>query len=142
MAKAKTVPAGGIQHVKYISLDSTGVLKEIAVVKEWDDGSMSYIETAPLDMIDRGRLKNVLKSPHADKYELWELLSMTRINNGMNGLDYFHQLTKMKSAPGARQRVMGGSLKDAPITSNKMIGEEFTNPREVNDQGDAGKIGN
>lgn len=142
MAKAKAVNTNGIQHVRYLSLDTSGVLKEVAVVKEWEDGSMSYIETAPLDAIDRGRLKGILQSPHADKYELWELLSMTRINNGMNGLDYFHQLTKMKSVAGAHQRVMGGGLKDAQVTSNKMIGSEFTNPSEVNDQGDASKIGN
>ncbi len=118
-------------HIEYQDIDGTGVLKEVAIVKRWDDGGFSYIETGILDQIDRGRLKAVLMSPHADKYELWELLSMSKINNGMNALDYFHQLTKKKNVKGGKERVIGGSIRDAAPVSDKMVGSEFTNPDET-----------
>jgi hypothetical protein len=119
------------QHIEYIDIDGSGVLKEVVIVKRWEDDSFSYIETGALDAIDKGRLKNILVSPHADKYELWELLSMSKINNGMNALDYFHQLTKKKNPKGSTERVIGGSLRDARPVSDKMIGSEFTNPGEI-----------
>ncbi len=118
------------KHIEYKDIDNSGVLKEVAVVKRWEDGAVSYIETGVLDSIDRGRLKSILQSPHADKYELWELLSMSRINNGMNALDYFHQLTKKVNPKGSVQRVLGGSIRDAAPVSDKQIGSDFTNPNE------------
>jgi len=118
-------------HVEYVDIDGSGVLKEVAIVKRWEDGSFSYIETGTLDNIDRGRLKTILMSPHADKYELWELLSMAKINNGMIALDYFHQLTKKKNPAGSKERIIGGSLRDAAPVSDKMIGSEFVNPGET-----------
>lgn len=130
MAKPKQT-AAQVGHIEYQDVDGTGVLKEVAVVKRWEDGSFSYIETGILDNIDRSRLKAILVSPHADKYELWELLSMSKINNGMNALDYFHQLTKKKTVKGAKERVIGGSIRDAVPVSDKMIGSDFTNPDET-----------
>lgn len=129
MAKTKLNDTKG--HIEYQDVDGSGVLKEVAVVKRWDDGSFSYIETGILDDIDRGRLKTILMSPHADKYELWELLSMAKINNGMNALDYFHQLTKKKNVKGGKERIIGSSIRDAAPVSEKMIGSDFTNPGEV-----------
>lgn len=124
------------KHIEYLDVDGSGVLKEVVIVKRWADGAYSYIETGILDGIDRGRLKNILGSPHADKYELWELLSMSKINNGMNALDYFHQLAKKKNPKGSTDRVIGGSIKDAVPVSDKMIGSDFTNPGETLGSGD------
>lgn len=132
MAKAKTSQQ---EHIEYVDIDGSGVLKEVAIVKRWEDGSFSFIETGILDQIDRGRLKNILMSPHADKYALWELLSMSKISNGMNALDYFHQLTKKKNPAGSKERVIGGSIRDAAPVSDRMIGSDFTNPGEIAGEG-------
>lgn len=136
--KAAAVPANQ-GHIEYQDIDGSGVLKEVAIVKRWEDGSFSYIETGILDQIDRGRLKTILMSPHADKYQLWELLSMAKINNGMNALDYFHQLTKKKNPKGSKERVIGGSIRDAAPVSDRMIGSDFVNPGEVAGEGQPGQ---
>jgi len=129
--KATTAPKDDEAHIQYIDIDGSGVLKEVVIVKRWGDGAFSYIETGTLDGIDRGRLKNILSSPHADKYQMWELLSMSNINNGMNALDYFHQLTKKINPKGSKERVIGGSIRDAAPASNVMPGSEFSNPNET-----------
>ena len=134
-AMAQRRPSG--KHIEYIDIDNSGTLKEVVVVKRWEDGGISYIETGNLDGIDRGRLKTILSSIHADKYEMWELLLQSKLNNGMNGLEYFHQLTKRRNAKGGVERVLGTSLRDAQYVSDKMIGSEFTNPGEI-----AGVAGN
>lgn len=130
-AQKAVAPAQRPKHIEYLDLDKSGVKKEVLIVKRWADGAYTYIETAPLDMIDKSRLKTILSSPMADKFEAWELLAMTRLNNGMNGLDYFHQLAKTKNQAGSVQRVLGGSLRDAPVLKNhNQVGSEFTNPNE------------
>lgn len=129
--------AGGIvkhptpmQHVFYVDVNDNGQFKEVAIVKEWPNGSLSYIDIALIDQVDRGRLKKVLTGGHADKYPLWELLSMERLSNGKNGLDYFHQMVRTKKAPGHVDNLMtgGGSLFDPTVRneSNAVVGSAFT----------------
>lgn len=131
--------AGGIikhptpmKHVFYVDVNDNGQFKEIAVVKEWPNGSLSYIDIALIDNVDRGRLKKVLLSGHADKYPLWELLSMERLSNGKNGLDYFHQMVRTKKAPGHVDNLMtgGGSLFDPTVKAEggAVVGSGFTDP--------------
>ncbi len=130
MAKNKQT-SDAPQHIQYLDIDNSGILKEVAVVKSWGDGSISYIETGLLDQIDKGRLKTILSSPHANKYELWELLSMSKLNNGMIALDYFHQLTKKKNAKGSIERNISGGIFDAEPVSGKMIASDFSDAGAV-----------
>lgn len=145
-APAKDVPAkdpnanaGGIimyptplKHVFHIDVNDNGQFREVAVVKEWPNGSLSYIDVGLIDQVDRGRLKKVLTGGHADKYPLWELLSMERLSNGKNGLDYFHQMVRTKKAPGHVDNLMtgGGSLFDPGVRAEggAVIGSGFTDP--------------
>lgn len=131
------VNAGGIikhptpmKHVYYVDINDNGQFKEVAVVKEWPNGSLSYIDIALIDNVDRGRLKKVLTGGHADKYPLWELLAQERLSNGKNGLDYFHQMVRTKKAPGHVDNLMtgGGSLFDPGVRSESsaVIGSQFT----------------
>lgn len=118
-----------LRHIFYMDVNDDGVLREIAVVKKWEDGSISYIDVALCDNIDKGRIKKVVLGHHADKYQLWELLDMERLSNGLNGLDYFHQMTKMKRMPGTSvNTVFGGGLAHVKAESNAMIGTGFTDP--------------
>ncbi len=120
-----------LPHVFLCDIDDSGLLKEIAVVKQFKDGTLYYIEIDPLHQIDKARLKKIVSSPHADKYELWELLAQSKLSNGMNALDFFHSNNvKSKRPKGARASV--GSLETvAAYGTDKMVGEEFVNPAEA-----------
>lgn len=129
-------PAKKLSHVAYEDVNGDGVRREVVIVKRWGDGSYSYIDTQVLDYIDKGRLKAILLSQHADKYEMFELLNMTKLNNGMNALDYFHQLTKIKRVKGSVNVTGGGSsIMDSRPVAGQMPGSEFTNPGEAKLEG-------
>jgi len=119
-------------HIFLCDVDDSGLLKEIMVVKKFNDGSIYYIDIDPLHMIDKGRIKKIISSPHADKYEAWELLSQARLSNGMNALDFFHSNNvKVKRPKGARANT-GGLESIAAYGTDKMIGSDFVNPAEAN----------
>lgn len=114
-----------MQHVYLIDWNDDGILKEIAVVMEANDGTIYGIEVDKLHPIDKARLKKFLVSVHADKYPLWELLSQGKLNNGMNALDFFHaNYVKVKRPRGA---ILGGGLASVQVdASDAQIGAEFT----------------
>ena len=116
-----------LKHVFLIDWNDDGLLKEIAVVMEAQDGTIYGIEVDKLHPIDKGRLKKFLVSVHADKYPLWELLSQGKLNNGVNPLDFFHMnYVKVKRPRGA---ILGGGLASVEVYGgDKMIGSEFSNP--------------
>ena len=120
-----------LPHIFLCDVDDAGLLKEIMVVKKFKDGSMYYIEIDPLHNIDKGRIKKIVSSQHADKYEAWELLSQARLSNGMNALDFFHtNNVKVKRPRGARSN--GAGLESIQAYGNdKMVGSDFTNPAEA-----------
>lgn len=117
-----------LKHVFLIDWNDDGILKEIAVVMETNDGSLFGIEVEKLHPIDKARLKKVITSVHADKYPLWELLSQGRLNNGMNALDFFHMnYVRVKRPRGA---VIGGGLASVAmdLDDGKLIGSNFSDP--------------
>jgi hypothetical protein len=118
-------------HVELKDVDGTGILKEVVIMKRWDNGSYSFIETALLDTCDKGRLKGIITNAHADKYEAWELCSQTVLNNGMNALDYFHQMTRHHQEKGSISSPASGLDSVAAIRDSRMIGSDFTNPGEA-----------
>ena len=122
-----------LHHIFLCDVDDSGLLKEIALVKKFKDGSIYYIEVDSLHNIDKSRLKKIVTSTHADKYELWELLSQSKLSNGMNALDFFHSNNvKAKRPKGARAQSSGGlETIDAYATPDKVIGSEFANPAEA-----------
>ena len=120
-------------HVYLCDVDDSGLMKEIALVKKFKDGSIYYIEIETLHNIDKSRLKKIVTSQHSDKYELWELMSQSKLSNGMNALDFFHANTvKVKRPRGARAaQGMGLDSVSAYADSGKMVGSNFTNPAEA-----------
>jgi hypothetical protein len=113
-------------------VNNDGVLEEIAVVKRGADGTLHYIDIAPLDPIDKARLKRIVSSQHADKYPLWELLAQSKLENGVNALDFFHSnLVKVKRGTGSKSTQFGGGLATAPSISQQMPGSEFSDPTEA-----------
>lgn len=129
--RAPQAPAK-LNHVEYVDVNNDGVLEEIAVVKRAEDGTLHYIDIAPLDSIDKARLKRIVTSQHADKYPLWELLAQSKLENGMNALDFFHSnLIKVKRGTGTTSTQFGGGLASAGKLEAKMPGTEFSNPAEA-----------
>lgn len=115
------------QHVFMIDVQDNGQFREVAVLKEdKNTGTVVYIDVALLDNFDKGRLKKIVTSVHADKYALWELMSQVQLPNGINALDYFHQMTRTKAGPGHVNTSMGGGLAGARFESNS-IAAGFTN---------------
>ena len=120
-------------HVFLCDVDDSGLMKEIALVKKFKDGSIYYIEIESLHNIDKSRLKKIVTGQHANKYELWELMSQAKLSNGMNALDFFHtNNVKVKRPRGARA-VQGQGLESvgAYADNGTMVGSNFVNPAEA-----------
>lgn len=125
--------ATSLPHIFLCDIDDSGLLKEILVVKKYQDGSIYYVQIDPLHQIDKSRIKKIVSSAHADKYEAWELLSQARLSNGMNALDFFHSNNvKVKRPKGARATNPNLGLDSvSAYGTSSMIGSEFTNPAEA-----------
>jgi hypothetical protein len=120
-----------LPHIFLCDVDDSGLLKEIMVVKKFKDGSIYYIEIDSLHNIDKGRIKKIVSSQHADKYECWELLSQSRLSNGMNALDFFHSNNVRVKRPKGARATTGGLETIQAYGNDKMIGVDFTNPAEA-----------
>ena len=123
----------GLNHIYYFDMVGDGRLREVAVVKQDKnkDGtvrSVYYIDVMLLDNVDKGRLKSIITNRHADKYELWDLLSQATLSNGKNALDYFHQLTKVEHGVGAVNTGFGGGLAGIQAQGSDVVGSEFSDP--------------
>jgi hypothetical protein len=120
-------------HVYLCDVDDSGLMKEIALVKKFKDGSIYYIEIESLHNIDKSRLKKIVTGQHSTKYELWELMSQAKLSNGMNALDFFHaNNVKVKRPRGARA-AQGLGLDSVGVYAggDSMIGSNFVNPAEA-----------
>ena len=121
-----------LPHIFHCDIDESGLLKEIALVKKAKDGTIYYIDIAPLHEIDKARLKKAVTSQYAAERPLWEILSNITLSNGMNSLDFFHtNCVKIKRPKGAKVSSSMDSLGNVPGANGKMIGSEFTNPAEA-----------
>lgn len=97
---AVTAYDGKWPHTKWIDLKNDGVMVECAVLKIDGFGNIYYVEIPALDNIDRDRLGRMMAKPRAAEVPLWETMAQTTLRNGMNGLDYFHQLVKVITPEG------------------------------------------
>ncbi len=120
-----------LNHIEQLDIDDTGLLREVAVLKREEDGTIHYIPIETLHPLDKSRLKKIVTSQHADKYSLWELMSQAKLSNGMNALDFFHyNFVKVKRAPGSK--APGQGLADAQIINEKSsVTEGFTDPSKA-----------
>lgn len=141
-------PIPGVHHVYHIDWDDNGIQKEVAVVLEAPDGTIYGILVENLHPIDRKRLQRFVTSIHADKYPLWELLSQGKLTNGMNALDFFHEIIKRKAprgglsslfTPSASTSIADGlgqthysSLTDETVVGMRNVGQaQAINPSEI-----------
>lgn len=84
-----------VPHIEWMELYGDGLMHECAVMKRDANGNTHYIEVAKLDKIDKSRLSRILSSRNAAQMELWNLMGDVTLNNGVNALEYFHQMVRV-----------------------------------------------
>jgi len=84
-----------------VDLYDNGIGHEVIVMKEdKTNGDFYYIKVESLDDVDRKRMQTILMRRDARSLELWDLMSNITLGNGVNALEYFHQLVKIKTKSG------------------------------------------
>lgn len=112
----------------YVSMDlyGNGVAHDVLIVNEdKNNGDVYFIKVEDLDRIDRARMGNILEKRNAETMPLWDVMSQVTLKNGVNALEYFHQLVKVRTksgqiiAPSASRRGMSSlAPKKVAQTSN------------------------
>lgn len=97
-------------HVEWLDLNEDGILHEVAVVKRDQYGNVYFLQLRELDIIDKRRLVGILSNRNAQSMELFELFSNITLGNGVNALEYFHQLVKVKTAAGRIMKPQIGQI--------------------------------
>ncbi len=116
-----------LPHIEWLDIERNGVLHEIAVMKRDDTGTVHFIRVEDLDQIDRKRLLQIVTDRNARNFPLWDLMAQRTLGNGMNALEYFHQLVKVQApsgeifAPSLTRRgvALPGALTQRPRASKK-----------------------
>jgi hypothetical protein len=99
---------GKFPHIEWLDLKGDGLMTECAIMKKDPLGNISYFELNKIDAIDKQRVARLVQSRNAENFELWDLMSQTTLNNGVNALTYFHQLVKVNSEDGVIYTPKGG----------------------------------
>jgi len=92
-----------MKYRHYVSMDlyGNGIGYNVVIVKEEEsNGDVYFIKEEDLDRIDRSRMRQILSKRNADQYPLWDLMAQTTLKNGVNALEYFHQLVQVRTASG------------------------------------------
>lgn len=124
-----TVRDGQLEHVKWIDLKMNGVLVECAILKTDANGNYYYVEIPTLDRVDKGRLARILHNQNASHFPLWELMHQITLNNGMNALQYFHQLVKVITPQGVVMNPAQGRIGTGYVPTQQPVAP---NPADSN----------
>lgn len=87
-------------HVFWADLYGKGVMEEIVVIAQDKIGNVWYIPIKNLDEVDRRRIVRIITDRQASILPLFEVMASTKLGNGMNALEYFHQLVKIHTPSG------------------------------------------
>lgn len=103
-------PQAPLPHVRRLDIYKDGIEQDVVVMKEDPyNGDLYLIPINDLDRIDKDRMLKILQHREANRLPLYELMSYEYLGNGMNALEFFHQLVKVRTTEG---RVF-------PVSSNK-----------------------
>jgi hypothetical protein len=125
-------------HVEWIDLKNDGTLVECAIMRKDANGNIYFFEVGNLDNVDKQRLFNIIVDRNASRYELWDLMSQKTLGNGLNALEYFHQLVKVITPAGQVMTPRAGVLGAPNSGRMRMMNEEVTN-ESPNKRGKKGK---
>lgn len=137
---AITKRAGNFPHVYWIDLKGDGVLYECAVLKEDSFGNTYYIELPMLDDIDKKRLGRIVTNRNAPNFELWDLMSQVTLNNGINALEYFHQLVKVITREGVVMNPRAGTVGTGKMDTGNVEQMAAVAVQETGNPADAAKV--
>ncbi len=115
---AITKRQGSFPHVQWIDLKNNGVLIECAVLREDEYGNTYFMEIPAMDQIDKMRLARIVNNRNALNFQLWDLMSQVTLNNGLNALEYFHQLVKVITPEGIIMNPRAGTIGTGKIDTN------------------------
>jgi len=107
---AMDIKEGSLPHIWWIDLKNDGVYTECAVMKRDHLGNVSYFPLNAIDSIDKRRLQRIVTNRNAKHFELWDLMSNLTLNNGVNALEYFHQLVHVLTPSGRVMRPQQGVI--------------------------------
>lgn len=120
------------KHVDMLDLYNNGIGYEVIVIKRNKaNGDVFYIRTDQLDEIDYNRMAGILRRRDAQNYEMWDLLSQITLGNGMNALEYFHQLVMIRTRsgelmrPNPRRAGMGGPSRTLDPRNASKVGKKY-----------------
>jgi hypothetical protein len=94
---------GKVQNTAVIdfTIGNQETAREVIIMKQWEDGTVYFIDPNHLDSIDRKRMSRALNRANKAQVELWTVLKDTSLSNGANGLDFFHQYVQTYRPAGA-----------------------------------------
>ena len=126
------IKEGNLPHIGWIDLKNNGILSECAIMKTDGFGNIYFFEVNKLDNIDKKRLVRLVTSRNAESFELWDLMSQITLNNGVNALEYFHQLVRVISPDGviySPKSGVVGSIGTGEIDTNDPAAMKEANAR-------------
>lgn len=134
----RTIQAS-LPHIVWIDLHNDGVMHECALMKEDELGNKYIFELASLDRIDKGRLTRILQDRNVESFELWDLMANVTLNNGVNALEYFHQLVKVLTPEG---KIISPhtSVRGAPSTIDTNVDPMATAKQRLAEKEEAEKV--
>jgi hypothetical protein len=87
-------------HYRSMDIYGNGVGYNVVIVKEDANGDVYFIKEEDLDGVDIRRMKDILSRREAARTPLWDVMSQVTLKNGMNALEYFHQLVLVRTSSG------------------------------------------
>lgn len=101
-------PSPDFPHVEWIELYADKILHECLVVLRQPGGNLLFIKLAELDGIDKDRIVHFLRDRNVRAFSFAELLRSRTLPNGINALEYFHQMVQIITPNGQVMRPQQG----------------------------------
>lgn len=128
-------------HYRAMDIYGNGIGYNVLIIKEDANGDVYFIREEDLDGIDLKRMAHILNRRDANTTALWDVMDQVTLKNGVNALEYFHQLVQVRTSsgqlisPSATRR----GLRGQPMQPNRMMRRPTTQQRPANPQGNAPK---
>jgi hypothetical protein len=129
------IRAGHLPHIFWIDLGNDGVFVECAVMNRDKLGNITFIRINSLDAVDRRRLLRIVTNRNARTLPLWDVMSSITLANGVNALQYFHQLVEVITQTGRIMRPQSGVLGTGMIDTGKKTTRKRAAAEEVGEVG-------
>ena len=119
---------GTLPHLRRLDLKGDGILHECAIMKTDPNGNIYFFKVEPLDHVDKKRLRDILVSRNATMFPLWDLMRQNRLGNGINALDYFHQLVRVLTTSGSIMEPQYGAIgaRKGPTAEQMAAASDFS----------------